>query len=827
MTNKRVEIGLRMFCRIAMVLAMVAGRVSADGKAVAVSPPPMSLEVRPAEIDLVGRREVARLSVLGRYADKRRGDLSRVAGYQVENPAVVAVSSDGRLAARGDGQSRVRVTFGGRTQSITVRVRDFAGSHPVDFHTEVIAALARGGCNQGACHGSPQGKNGFRLSLRGYKPELDMMTLTREIFGRRTSPNNPDESLILTKALNRVPHVGGRRFRGTEPAYGVLRQWIVEGTHASDKPGSVVRLEILPGTGTLHTSSPQLQLVARAHFADGGVRDVTHLTVFTTSDPGSSSVSDNGLVEFQQTAEVAVLSRYLGEMVSVRLTYVRKDPAFVAEKRVEENYVDRFVFAKHRQLQLKAAGSASDGVYIRRVYLDVLGMLPSVAEVRAYLDSKDPQKHVKLVDGLLTRREFAEFWAMKWADIMRGNRELISERGVHKLHRFLVRYFDEDRSFVDLARATLTSVGNTIENPPANFFRISRTPEEAAESTAQLFLGVRIQCAKCHNHPYESITQDDYYGLAAFFARVKLKGRVFGLDREIVYVGRDGQVKHAATGKVMKPTAFGREARQVAVGEDVRSQLADWLARPDNRWFARSTVNRIWSNIFGQGIVDPVDDFRESNPPSNTELLDALASEFASQGHRFKPVIRSITTSQAYRLEGRLVEQSRHAADPRRYVTAAPVQMLTAEQILDAISVATGVPEKFPGYPLGTRAVQLAEGAVDHNFLKAFTKPIRDVRCDCARETAPTLNQVVHLINNPDILDRFDAPASRLGRLLAAKRSSAEIIETLFLATLSRRPTARESQLSSEHVAGFKDRAEGLRDIQHALINSNEFLLRH
>ncbi len=824
MTNRHVENGLRMLCGIGLVLAMVAGRVSAEEKTVVVAP--ASLEVQPAKIDLVGRRAMARLSVLGRYPDERIGDLSRVAAYRVENPAVVAVTGDGRLAPRGDGQSRVQVTVGERTQSVMVQVRDFGRPHPVDFHTEVMAALSRGGCNQGACHGSPQGKNGFRLSLRGYKPELDAMTLTREIFGRRTSPSNPDESLILTKAINRLPHVGGRRFRGTEPAYGVLRQWIVEGTRVGDKPGTVARLEILPGTRSLHTSSPQLQLLARAHFADGSVRDVTHLTVFTTSDPEASSVSDDGLVEFQQTAEVAVLSRYLGEMVSVRLTYVRLDPAFTAEKRAEENYVDRFVFSKQRQLQLKAAPTASDGVYIRRVYLDVLGMLPTVEEARAYLDSKDPQKHIKLVDGLLQRREFAEFWAMKWADIMRGNRELITERGVHKLHRFLVRFFDEDRSFSDLARETLTSVGNTIENPAANFFRISRTPEEAAESMAQLFLGVRIQCAKCHNHPYESITQDDYYGLAAFFARVKLKGRVFGLDRETVYVGRDGQVKHAATGEVMKPTAFGQEAKQVT-GGDVRVQLADWLARPDNRWFARSTVNRIWSNIFGRGIVEPVDDFRASNPPSNSKLLDALASEFARQGHRFKPVIRSIIISQAYRLEGRSVKQSRHAADPRRYVTAARVQMLTAEQILDSISMATGVPEKFPGYPLGTRAVQLAEGAVDHNFLKSFTKPIRDVRCDCARETAPTLNQVVHLINNADILNRFDAPTGRLGRLLAANRPSAEIIETLFLATLSRRPTAKEAKLSSGHVASFKDRAEGFRDIQHALINSNEFLLRH
>ncbi len=828
MSNSKTTV--RRLCRFGCGLVLVVGGMAPgvlaaqpDSKPAA----PRSIEVRPAEVQLVGRRDVARLSVLGRHDAGRVADLSRVAKYTVEDPGVVLVSADGRLKPVGAGRTSVKVAVGGVSQSVTVEVKDFQAPRPVDFYTEVIAALSRGGCNQGACHGSPQGKNGFRLSLRGYKPELDRVTLTREIFGRRTSPQNPDASLILAKAANRVPHVGGRRFRGTELAYGLLRQWIYEGTLIKEPAEKVLKLEILPGQQTLHTSSPQLQLVARAHFADGAIRDVTHLAVFTTSDIDSSSVSDNGLVEFHGTAEVAILVRYLKQMVSVRLAYVRADPDFVAQRRSEENAIDRLVFAKHRQLQLKASRPAAEGTYLRRVHLDLLGTLPSPEAARAFLDSKDPDKHLALVNGLLQRREFGEFWAMKWLDVMRGNRESISERGVHKLHRYLVRHFAQDRSFGELARRILTSRGNTLENPPASFFRIARTPEDAAESTAQLFLGVRIQCAKCHNHPYEAITQNDYYGLAAYFARVKLKGRVFGLDREIVFVGRSGEVKHLETGEVMKPTAFGKVATDVPVGQDVRPQLADWLVRGQNRWFARSTVNRIWAHIFGLGIVEPVDDFRDSNPPSNVELLDELARQFVAADYRFKPVIRSIATSQAYRLGARPIVQSPHSADPARYVTSSVVKMLSAEQILDAISQSTGVPEKFRGYPLGTRATQLAEGAVDHNFLKAFTKPVRDVRCDCARETDPTLNQVVHLMNNAGILDRFDAASSRLGRLLVANVPTPEIIETLYLATLSRRPTDAERKLATGHVASLPNRAEGLRDIQHALINSNEFLLRH
>jgi len=813
-------------CGLMLVLGGMASGVMAaepDSKPAV----PKSIEVRPAEVELVGQRDVARLSVLGRHDAGRVTDLSRVAKYTVEDPRVAVVTADGRLKPVGNGRSRVRVSVGSTSQAVTVVVKSFEVARPVEFYTEVIAALSRGGCNQGACHGSPQGKNGFRLSLRGYKPELDRVTLTREIFGRRTSPQNPDASLILAKSTNRVPHVGGRRFRGTEPAFGLLRQWIYEGTLINEPAEKVLKLEILPGQQTLHTSSPQLQLVARAHFADGAIRDVTHLAVFTTSDVDASSVSDDGLVEFDGTAEVAILVRYLKQMVSVRLAYVRTDPNYVAQRRAEENSIDRLVFAKHRQLQLKASRTAAEGTYLRRVHLDLLGTIPSPEAARAFLDSQDPDKHLSLVNRLLKRPEFGEFWAMKWLDVMRGNRESISERGVHKLHRYLVRHFAEDRSFGDLARRILTSRGNTLENPPASFFRIARTPEDAAESTAQLFLGVRIQCAKCHNHPYEAITQDDYYGLAAYFARVKLKGRVFGLDREIVFVGRSGEVKHLETGEVMKPTAFGKVATDVSVGEDVRPQLADWLVQGQNRWFARSTVNRIWAHIFGLGIVEPVDDFRDSNPPSNVELLDELARQFVAGDYRFKPVIRSIATSQAYRLDGLPIVQSPHSAHPTRYFTSAVVKMLSAEQILDAISQSTGVPEKFRGYPLGTRAAQLAEGAVDHNFLKAFTKPVRDVRCDCARDTDPTLNQIVHLMNNAGILDRFDASSSRLGRLLAAKRPTSEIVETLYLATLSRRPSVAERKLARDHVASLPNRAEGLRDIQHALINSNEFLLRH
>ena len=366
---------------------------------------------------------------------------------------------------------------------------------------------------------------------------------------------------------------------------------------------------------------------------------------------------------------------------------------------------------------------------------------------------------------MLERDEFASFWALKWADIMRGNREAITERGVHNFHRYLVRQFATDRPFDQFAREILTSRGNSIHAPSANFYRIARTPEDAAESAAQLFLGVRIQCAKCHNHPYEAMTQKDYYGLAAFFARVQLKGQRFGLDDEVVLLADEGEVTDPIRHAVQAPYAFGKPFEIVDRDEDRRRYLADWLIAGDNPYFARAIANRVWAHLMGRGIVEPVDDFRQSNPPSNPGLLDALAAAFVRGGYRVKPLIRQIMNSATYQLSARpAAVASPYGADPERYFTSAEVKILTAEQILDAISSATGVPERFPGYPPGTRAIEIAEGEVPNQFLRAFTKPVRNDACDCARESEPSLNEVIHLVNNAELLAKIKSPDNRLAR---------------------------------------------------------------
>jgi hypothetical protein len=699
-----------------------------------------------------------------------------------------------------------------------------AADAPVSFRTDVIAALSRVGCNSGACHGSPQGKNGFRLSLRGQDPNLDFATLTKEIGGRRVNRQAPDDSLVLLKGSGRVSHGGGQLFGRDSAVYQIVAKWIAEGAK-DDKPPALVRLEVTPGAKRLDPANPSVQLIAKAHFADGSSRDVTALTVFTTNEP--AKVTPEGRVVFARTGEASVLARYLTGITSARVTFVQPDARFAYRSPVANNFIDVAVFAKQKELQLLPAAVSSDEVFLRRVYLDTIGTLPTPEEAAAFLDSKEKDKRARLIDSLLEREEFAYFWALKWADVLRGSPTTISERGVHSFHRYLVRSVADDKPVTQLARELITGSGNTLHKPAANFYRVARTPEDAAEAAAQLFLGVRVQCAKCHSHPFENISQTDYYGLAAFFARVQLKGAQFGLDDEIVYTQPNRELNNPVTRRPQQPVAFGWAAPAVGSDGDRRDALADWLTDPKNKYFAPSIANRVWFHLLGRGIVDPVDDFRDTNPPSNPELLGALAAEFAKGGHKLKPLVRVILNSHTYQLASEAPEQSPFAADPERYFVKANVRMLAAEQILDAVSSATGVAERFKGYPTGTRAIALPEGGLNHSFLMAFSKPVRDVICECAREEDPALPQVLHMLNNAGVLAKVKSADGRIAGWLKAGKKDEWIVEHIYLATLSRRPTAREKELVTKHLAGAKDRAAGLQDVQHALLNLNEFLLRH
>ena len=788
---------------------------------------PETISLLPASVELqIGQSH--RLLVSGQFSNQSHADLTTSALYQSSNEQVATVDSGGTVRGMAAGKAVITASVGQQQAILPLEVRDQPFLSTPEFQTDVVAALSRGGCNQGACHGSPQGKGGFLLSLRGFDPEVDRASLTRAEFGRRLNGLEPEKSLLLLKPTSRLPHQGGRQLRKTEEAYQVLYRWIASGHPVASEPRVLDQLEVIPSSLQLHDSAPQQQLVVRAHFTDGSVQDVTGLAVFTTADNAAAMVSPDGKVSFSNTAEAAILVRYLGLIKTARLTYIRSADNFTFHAPPEKNFIDKHVFARQRQLQLNPAPLVSDAVFLRRVYLDSIGAIPTPEQAREFLESDVPDKRARLIDTLLQREEYSQFWALKWADVMRANRETVSVRGVHSFHRYLVRIFSDDRPLDQVARQILTSRGNTIHYPEANFYRIARTPDDAAESFSQLFLGVRIQCAKCHNHPYDSISQQDYFRLSAHFARVKLKGLRFGLDDEVVYLSTEGEVNMAGHEGPVPPAAFGTSTSSLESTTDRRIELASWLTSTDNDFFARSTVNRIWFHLMGQGIVEPVDDFRASNPPSNPELLDALAQQFIDEGYRVRPVIRTILSSSTYQLSSEYApEQLPQAADQARYFTSPGIRLLSAEQILDAISMATSIPELFEGYPPGTTAVSLAEGNVEHKFLKAFTRPVRDVACDCARDTDPTLNQVIHLLNNPGILDKIDSPDSRLSSWLGAELSTQQVVENLYLGTLSRYPTRQENRLVLRHVRETADRTEALRDLQHALFNANEFLLRH
>ena len=824
---------------------LAAATLLADAFAAAAAPPadaakraavvgqPQALSVQPESVTLGGPRAYAQVIVTGKYADGTVRDLTAFCEWAVEGDAA-ALTTAGFVTPKKNGSAALVVKAGGQTARVPVTVKDLDKPHPVSFRNDLIAALNVGGCNAGACHGTPSGKGGFKLSLRGYDPAADYLQLTRDALGRRTDPHDPDAGLILQKALGHVPHEGGQRFRpGSVPAQ-TLRAWLSEGLH-DDRAGlpAVKSITILPGSRVLKQPARWQQLAVAATFTDGSVRDVTRLTVFSSSDSAVADVNSHGLVEFNQAGEVAILCRYLETMETVRLMYLEPRPGFVWKDVPASNYVDQHVFAKLKMLSIPPSDLCADDEFIRRAYLDLCGVLPTPDEVKAFLADQARDKRAKLVDKLLERPEYADYWAMKWLDVLRSNRKTLQVKGTHVYQQWLRRQVAKNTPFDHLVRELLTASGSTFANPAANYYRVSNDPTNLAESTAQLFLGVRMQCAKCHNHPFERWTQDDYYSLAAFFARVKQRKDPLqpgptpqAQGSLVIYTERTGEMTQPRSGKVMPPKVMGVPAPAIPPGKDRRQALADVLASGNNPFFARSVVNRIWYHLNGRGIVDPVDDFRDSNPSANDELLDALAKDFVAHKFDVKHIIRVIMNSRTYQLSAQANDFNK---DDNKYFSHAVTKLLPAEALLDAICTATEVPEKFPGLPAGTRAVQLPDGEVNHPFLKAFGQPARELACECEREGDSNLTQALQLINGPTVNDKLRNPNNRIGRLLGRNLPDQEMLKELYLATLSRPPDDGEVKAALEHVgkAAPADKRKAWEDVLWALLNSKEFLFRH
>lgn len=784
---------------------------------------PTGLTLLPGNFTLQGPRAQQQVIVTGRYGSDVVRDLTNVVKITSANPKVAMVTGS-IIKPAGNGQTVILATVGNLTVAANVTVSKFDQPAPVSFKNEMLAAITKAGCNMGACHGSPSGKAGFRLSLRAFDPSIDILTLRQEFYGRRTNIMKPDESLILKKPLMEVAHGGGRRLKKGDPMHRIIRGWIAEGERVDlTTAPNLVRIEVVPKKRVLRDHGKRQQLYVMGYFSDGTVRDVTALTAFSSSNESVGSVNNDGLVDKTGRGETAVLARYLDKMDTSHITFLEQVPGFAWNNPPENNFVDKLAFAKLKQLQILPSELCTDAEFLRRAYLDTCGRLPTIAESQAFLNDKDPKKRNKLIDKLVDSADFAAFWTMKWSDILRSNSKKLNGTGVFKFRQWIYDGIMHDKPVDQLARELLTASGSAYENPAVNYWRASRDPNDATETTAQLFLGIRIQCAKCHNHPFERWSQDNYYGIAAAFTRI---GRKKGVDPtdEIVFAKSSGEIQQPRTGKTMKVHLLLKGDVDVPNDKDRRAVFANWMTSPKNPFFAKASVNRIWGYLMGRGIVEPVDDFRDSNPPSNEELLNELAAQFIKNNFSRKFVVKTIMKSRLYQLSSR---KNKFNADDEIYASHANTRLLGAEQLLDAICAVTDVPEKYSGMPVGTRAVELAEPPKNNYFLKIFGQPQREMACQCERSNESNLSQALQMINGPVVHNKLRDNKGRIARMIAAKKTDEQIITTLYLAALSRKPVAEEMSAAKKHLAASKNRREALEDIGWAILNSKEFLFQH
>jgi hypothetical protein len=807
-------------------------------RAAADEPPPQVAELtaEPAQVTLTHAGDSQRLLVTAKLPDGTLRDLTRAARYTAANPAVAAVSPEGIVTPRGAGQTTVQVSGpGGVTRSVPVTVTG-AARRPVSFANDVMPLLARAGCNSGACHGSASGKKGFRVSLRGYDPANDYISLTRGTEGRRLNRVEPARSLLVLKPTAQVTHEGGKRFDAQSPYADLLRGWIAEGASSDLKTApKLVGLEVTPAFRTFPTTGLKQQLLVMARFSNGSRRDVTADARYSSSNENAAIASDDGLVSLPSKGEAAIMVRYGHLMAVSTLVALQHDPAFVWTNPPENNYIDRLVHDKLRKIQILPSDLAGDEQFLRRVHYDVIGLPPTPEEVRAFLADKRPDKRARVIDALLERPEHAEFWALKWGDLLKVRFDLTRDKGTWGLHRWVRDSIAANKPYDRFVRELVAAEGSCSENPPANYWRVFANPEEAAEATAQVFFGIRLLCAKCHDHPFEKWVQTDYYGMTAFFTQV---GRKPGKRREDQVVFRTeaaAQSRHPTTGAVLSPKFLDGPSTAGTAKQDARALLADWMTRKDNPLLARAAVNRFWSYLFGRGIIDPVDDIRSSNPPVNGPLLDALTKDFVEHGYDVRHILRTMLNSRTYQLSARTNQSN--AGDTQNFAHALP-RRLSAEQLLDTLSQAAGVREnfsaRFPGSGTvalpagGVRAGQLPDRALTAEMLEIFGRPRGESSCACERHEEASMTQALHLINGKSVARRLADPGGRVAKLVQTpKITDAKIIEELYLAVLCRLPRPDETALLRQHFTRSANRLQAAQDAMWVLLNTKEFLFNH
>jgi hypothetical protein len=788
-----------------------------------------AIEAFPKSVTLETAADFHRVIILARFADASVRDITNLARLSLPNNDVARLTGNTLLPVA-DGTTTLTLDYRGRTTTVPVTVRSATAARPISFRLDVMPVITAGGCNSGACHGSARGQDGFRLSLFGFDPVGDHHRLTREMTGRRINLAIPEESLLLTKATGEVPHTGGKIFPTDSPAYHTLLEWIRAG--APDDSPDIARptaITIEPSQFVLMGQDKRIPFSVRATYSDGTDRDVTTLSKFSTSNDNSATLEEHAPVAISKNhGEAFIMARFhtfsegsQAIVIPDHLTYQRPEiPA--------NNYIDSLVHDKLHKLRVIPSDLCDDQTFLRRAFLDILGALPTLPERDAFLADPSSNKRAALVDRLIADPRFTEVWTMKWSELLQirvfneGNNQ-VTYKAALRYHEWLKERVARNQPFDQTVRELLTARGGTFDNPATNFFQVEGDTLKLTENIAQVFMGTRIQCAQCHNHPFDRWTMDDYYGFTAFFAQVQRK-RAEDPREQIVFDG-SGEVKHPVTKADAKPVFLGGGQPNLT-DSSRREAVAAWLTADTNPWFARNVSNIVWAHFFGIGIVNPVDDVRVSNPATNPELLDALAAKFISYKYDFRNLVRDICNSRTYQLSTRTNETN--ATDLTNF-SHALVRRIRAEVLLDAISQVTATPNKFKGLPLGSRAVQIADGNTSNYFLTTFGRATRATVCACEVSLEPNLSQALHLINGDTTHERIKQ-GKVVEKLLAAKRTPAEIITQLYLTTLLREPTEAElSHLVAATEEGSDAAAQRLilEDIMWALLNSKEFIFNH
>ena len=784
----------------------------------------VSLQIHPKQISLSTKEDFNSFIVVAKYDDDVTRDVTKESTFSLSDEKIAQLENH-TISPVKDGNATLKASFHNLNTELLVEVKNAQAERPVSFNLDVMPVFLKAGCNTGSCHGSARGQDRFMLSLFGYDAKGDHHRITREQGTRRINLAIPEESMLVEKAIAAVPHTGGKLFEKNSDHWHTLVNWLKRG--APEDPKDIAKptdLELLPQSLLLEGKGAKQQMVVIAHYSDGTTRDVTSLSVFQSNNDVSANVDKNGIVTAEKRGEAFITARFDVFTKGTQAIVIPEDLQYKKPSLSTNNYIDNLVHDKLHKLRIYPSELCSDEVFLRRVYLDVAGAVPDAETTAKFLKDSNANKRELVIDQLLDRKEFTDMWVMKFAELLQIRTD--DNNGVSYKSTLLYFNWIKDRiannmPMDQIVRELLTAKGGTFVSPATNYYQIERDNLKITENVAQVFMGMRIQCAQCHDHPFDQWTQDDYYSFASFFSQV---GRKRGADprESIIYNRNSGEINHPIHKKPMPPKFLGGETPEIKKGTDRREVLADWLASPDNPFFARNLANIVWSHFFGQGIIEPVDDVRISNPPSNPELLDKLASQFTEYKYDFKKLVRDVCNSRAYQLSTRTNPSNE---DDLRNFARAQLRRMRAEVLLDVISQVTQTKNKFQGLPLGARALQIADGRFSNYFLTTFGRATRETVCSCEVVMEPNMSQALHLLNG-DVTNSRINQGKVVQTMLKDGKSPALIIDDLYLRCYSRLPRGDEKANLLASI-DTENPTESLTDIFWALLNSKEFIFNH